>query len=409
MSSEQQVIERVVRESYGRLVAYLSSRCRDVQLVEDALSEALLAALKDWPVSGLPDLPEAWLLTVARRRLVDVRRKASRDELAWKGMADAIRTAQQIEDAGTFPDERLKLLFVCAHPAIDEHVRAPLMLSTLFGLTAEQIAASFLISPTTMGQRLVRAKQRISGLNLPFDVPEGERLGERLGSVLDAVYVAFCVAWEELGAATESVRSLGEEALQLAELIARMMPEEAEAHGLWALLLYLKSRENARRDADGRYVALSDQDVSCWSIELIRQAEEQLRVALKHKKLGRFQWEASIQSLHAARLWTERIDWESLCRIYDELAKVHGSAGVYVGRAAARGEAFGLEAGLNSLEELDHEEMYVYQPYWATRGHLLEHSGRLEEARDCFERAMEMTPSAAVREWLRNKALNARR
>jgi len=396
----QPVIERVVRESYGRLVAYLASRSRDVQLVEDALSEALIVALKEWPVQGVPDSPEAWLLTVARRRLVDARRKADREEVAWQGVAEMMRSAEAVKQEGEFPDERVKLLFVCAHPALDESVRAPLMLSLLFGLTAEEIAGSFLVSPATMGQRLVRAKQRIQGLKLKFDVPEGDRLEERLGSVLDAIYVAYGVSWEEPG---ESVRGLAEEALQMAEIVVRMFPEEGEGRGLLALILYLKSRDRARRDEWGRYVPLSEQVVDLWDRELILRAENELKAALRLGKLGRFQWEASIQSVHASRLWTGATDWESLCVLYDELMHVHCSAGVCVGRAAARGEAFGAREGLRCLGELDEAELRVYQPYWATKGHLLEQAGERDEARNCYQMAIQMAGNEAVREWLRRR------
>jgi predicted RNA polymerase sigma factor len=247
-------IERVARESYGRLVAYLSVHTRDLASAEDALSEALVAALKTWPRDGVPQKPEAWLLTVARHSLIDDIRH---DQVASESEPTLQFLRESSSDATLstrFQDEQLKLLFVCAHPAIDPAMHTPLMLQAVLGLEAARIAQAFLIAPKTMGQRLSRAKTKIRSGGIRFEIPQEPDLPERLAAVLEAIYAAFGIGWDDMIGADQRGRDLAEEAIWLARVLLQLMPGEAEIHGLLALMLHCEARRAARRGHDGRYI-----------------------------------------------------------------------------------------------------------------------------------------------------------
>src|SRR3984957_15819381 len=266
--STHRTIERVARESYGRLVAYLCSHTRDVGSAEDALSNALIAALETWPRDGVPQNPEAWLLTAARRSFIDLVRHRRVAEASEPTLALLREESNDMTLSPEFPDERLKLLFVCAHPAIDPAMHTPLMLQTVLGLGAARIAGAFLISPTTMGQRLVRAKTKIRDAGIGFEIPEGRELPQRLAAVLEAIYAAFGIGWDDLAGVDQRGRDLAEEAIWLGRVLLQLMPAEAEVRGLLALMLHCEARRRARRGADGRYVPLSEQDCQRWSSPL---------------------------------------------------------------------------------------------------------------------------------------------
>src|SRR3984893_8451176 len=290
--STHRTIERVARESYGRLLAYFSSHTRDVASAEDALSNALVAALTTWPRDGVPQNPEAWLLTAARYSLIDLVRH---QQVAVASEPTLLLLREQQEEAilsTEFPDERLKLLFVCAHPAIDPGMHTPLMLQTVLGLDAARIAHAFLISPTTMGQRLVRAKTKIRAGGIQFEVPQERDLPERLDAVLEAISAAFGMGWDDMAGVDQRGRDLAEEAMWLARALLQLMPGEAEVQGLLALMLHCEARRPARRGPDGRYVPLSEQDPRRWSLPLIEEAERHLVEASSHGRTGRFQLEA---------------------------------------------------------------------------------------------------------------------
>ena len=311
--------EAVARRSYGKLVAFLAARTRDVAAAEDALSEAFAAALAEWPVKGCPDNPEAWLMTVARRRLVDGARHVRVHEDASDDLRLIAESLDTIADDGAMPDQRLALLFACAHPAIDAAVRAPLMLQVVLGLDAKAIASAFLTSPDAMAKRLVRAKQKIREAGIPFRVPEREELATRIGTVLDAIYAAFAEGWTDPAGTDAARRDLAEEALFLARLAAELLPEEAEALGLLALVLYAESRRRARRDASGGFVPLDAQDPLAWDIAMIEEAEALLRRACALGAIGRYQLEAALQSAHVARRRNGRADWPAVVALYDAL------------------------------------------------------------------------------------------
>ncbi len=391
--------ELAARASYGRLVALLARQWRDLAAAEDALADAFRAALEHWPTSGVPARPEAWLLTTARRVLID--RARAQTVRADAGPTLALLTDQfAMAEPALFPDDRLKLLFVCAHPAIDASARTPLMLQTVLGLDAARIAAAFLTSAAALGQRLVRAKAKIRDAGIAFAVPEQSELAPRLDAVLQAVYAAYGSGWEDVAGADPKRRGLAEEAIWLGRLIAGLLPREPEAHGLLALMLHCEARRAARRDAAGAFVPLAEQDVALWSRAMIGQAETALGEAAKLGRIGPFQLEAAIQSVHAARAVSGRTDWQALAQLHEGLARLAPTTGVLVSRAAAFAEAFGPERGLALLTELPEAEIASYQPFWALRAHLMQRLGLEAEARLAFDRAIGLADDPAVRAFL---------
>jgi RNA polymerase sigma-70 factor (ECF subfamily) len=395
--------ERVARESYGRLVAFLAARTRDVAGAEDALAEAFAAALHTWPVEGVPHNPDAWLLTVARRRQTDaLRRRTVRvaGEEHLKMIADEIEAAAEAPDE--IPDRRLALMFACAHPAIERGMRAPLILQTILGMTAIDIAAAFLIPPATMGQRLVRAKTRIKDAGIPFGIPDKELLPERLDAVLEAIYAAYTKGWAEIGDATSI--ALAEEAIWLGRLVVGLLPEEPEAKGMLALMLYTEARRAARRSPDGAYVPLEQQDTSLWDDSQIGLAEALLKAANAAGPSGRYQIEAAIQSAHVARRTLGANTWPSILALYDHLLALSASPVVALNRAMALAELEGPEAALEAMEPLTADpRMKSYQPYWAARGHLMSLSGRKDEAHEALTVATGLSADLAVRRYLQGR------
>ena len=395
--------ERVARESYGRLVAFLAARTRDVAGAEDALGEAFAAALHTWPRVGVPANPDAWLLTVARRRQTDfVRRRQTRvaGEVQLRLIAEEIEAAAA--EPETIPDRRLALMFACAHPAIERSMRAPLILQTILGLSAEDIAAAFLIPPATMGQRLVRAKTRIRDAGIPFAVPE--ELAERLHAVLDAIYAAYSKGWNEVGDA--GAPEIAEEAVWLGRLVVSLLPNEPEAKGMLALMLYAEARRSARRDAAGAYVPLEQQDTSRWDDAQIALAERMLHEASQSGPTGRYQLEAAIQSAHTARRLTGVANWPIVVKLYDHLLALTNSPVVVLNRAVAVAEVEGAAAALNGAMAAlaSDKRMLGYQPYWAARGHLLARTGHATEALEAFTVAIGLTTDDAVRAYLQRQA-----
>ena len=398
--STHRAIERVARESYGRLVAYLSSNTRDVGSAEDALSNALVAALETWPRDGVTQNPDAWLQTAARRSFIELVRHRQVAEASEPTLALLREESKDMTLSPEFPDERLKLLFVCAHPAIDPAMHTPLMLQTVLGLDAARIAHAFLISPTTMGQRLVRAKTKIRDAGIQFEAPQDRELPQRLDAVLEAIYAAFGIGWDDMAGADQRGRDLAEEAIWLGRVLLQLMPEEAEVHGLLALMLHCEARRAARRGTDGQFAPLSEQDAQQWSRPLIEEAERHLAEASKRGRIGRFQLEAAIQSIHAERARSGRTEWAAIMLFYEQLIRISPTFGTRTGYAAAVAEAKGPEAGLATLDAIDPDDISAYQPYWAVRAHLLQRLGKTPEALDAFDRAIGLTEDPAVRQFL---------
>lgn len=407
MSEEnaRQIAADVARRSYGKLVALLASRTRDVASAEDALSEALVSALSEWPANGIPDAPEAWLLTVARRRLIDAARRR-RTRVDAKGhlelMADELEAAAG--DAGPIPDQRLALMFACAHPAIAPSVRAPLILQTILGFDAAAVGSAFLVSPATMAQRLVRAKKKIKDAGIPLEVPERPNLAARLDAVLEAIYAAFAEGWSDPLGIEARRRDLAEEAIFLGRLVVSLLPDEAESLGLLALMLYAQARREARRDAGGEFVPLEEQDPRDWDEDLIAEAEALLTRANGLPGSGRYQLEAAVQSAHVVRRRTGSADWAAIEAIYGVLTEITGSPVVIINRAVAVARSRGAAAGIAELDTLaDDARMRDYQPYWAARADLLARAGAVDEADRAYEQAIGLETDAAVRRFLQRR------
>jgi RNA polymerase sigma-70 factor (ECF subfamily) len=409
MTTAAQTVEEVARNSYGRLVAYLAARSRDLAAAEDALGDAFLAALDQWPRDGVPQKPEAWLLTAARRRLIDASRRAVVADAALPTLEHAADDAQrEADEVREFPDERLGLLFCCAHPAIDPASRTPLMLQTVLGLDAARIASAFLVAPSAMSQRLVRAKSKIRDAAVPFELPSARELPDRAAAVMEAIYAAYGTAWDDAAGVDARRRGLADEAIWLARVLVRLLPADAEAHGLLSLMLFCESRRAARRAADGAFVPLDEQNVALWSVSMIDEAEAELCAAAALATVGHFQLEAAIQSVHAQRLRGAGIHWPAVAALYEQLTVIAPTVGAIVGMAAAYGEAGGAPSGLAVLDSLADADVAQYQPYWAVRAHLLAQCNRADAARRAYERAVGLSEDEAVRRFLLGKmsALN---
>ena len=406
----QSAADAVARRSYGKLVAFLASRTQDVAAAEDALSEAFAAALSEWPRNGCPANPEGWLLTVARRKMIDVFRGQNRRQLVSveiQSIADVLATAPTDTE---IPDERLAMMFACAHPALDPAIRAPMILQAVLGLDAARIASAFLASPAAMGKRLVRAKIKIRQTAIPFRVPGREELPGRLDVVLQAIYAAFSEGWTDPGGADAVRRDLAEEAIYLARLVSELLPNEPEALGLLALLLHAESRRKARRSLNGDFIPLAQQDPSLWNADQIEEAESLLHRASTLGVIGRFQLEAAIQSAHADRCRTGKPNWAFIIQLYDGLFALSQSPVVAINRAVAIAEIHGASAGLDVLSSLEADSRLAqYQPYWAARAELLARTGAFAQARHAYEIAIGLERDEAVRRFLdaRRSALPA--
>jgi len=384
--------DAVARRSYGKLVAFLVARTHDVAAAEDALSEAFARALATWPINGCPQNPEAWLLTTARRKMIDAMRRRRRDET---GSEELQIVSENIN--AQIPDQRLALMFACAHPAIEAGIRAPMILQVVLGLDAKTIASAFLTSPSAMSKRLVRAKDKIRQAGIPFRIPERDELPARLETVLDAIYAAFTEGWTDPGGTDAARRDLTEEVMFLARLVTELLPEEPEVLGLLALMLHAEARRRARRNAEGEYVPLAEQDPSTWDAYMIAEAEALLLRASALDSLGRYQLEGALQSAHVHRRRTGQPNRAAVVQLYDALFAISGSPVVAINRALAIGS---LEALPDAAADA---RLAEYQPYWAARAELLARSGAHCEARQAYEIAIGLERDPAVRRFLQKR------
>jgi RNA polymerase sigma-70 factor (ECF subfamily) len=399
-------LEAIARDGRPKLLAYLAGRFgRDVQAAEDALSDAFASALTTWPLEGVPKYPESWLLKVARNRLIDQARRTNRRPTHVELQVsdhDFLMTAQidpwDTDDiAERIPDERLQMMFALAHPAIDATVRTPLLLQVVLGLSADRIASAFLVSPKTMGQRLVRAKLKIRDAGISFRIPE--QIDTRIDTVLEAIYAAFAIGWDNC---ESSSNALIEDAISLARIVVECANKYGEAAGLLALLLYSGARQSARRSPSGAYVPIDQQATDHWDQKMIAEAEQHLKAASQTGVPGRYQLEAAIQSAHMSRSVTGQIPWGVIRGFYDMLITVCPTIGVQIARAAAIASSGERTQALNELNSISQAAVNDHQPYWAVRSEILRQCGN-PECFNAYDRAIGLCSDPVVRLYLQQR------
>ncbi|SMX22012.1 RNA polymerase sigma factor [Boseongicola aestuarii] len=403
-SAARAEVSEVLRQDRGRLLAALIHAVGDFDIAEEALSDALEAALVHWGRSGVPDNPKAWLLQVGRRRAIDRLRKAKRFRAR---ASDITRMMEEDEaarsaDADAIPDERLKLIFTCCHPALEEKSRVALTLRTVGGLSTREIARSFLDSEAAMGQRLSRAKAKIGAAGIPYAVPSRDQWDTRLQSVLIVIYLIFNEGWTASGGDAPIRDTLCSEAMFLARLMSKLAPAEPEIEALLSLMMLNWARRNARHSPGTGLVGLDEQDRSLWNGDHLDEGLSLLDMAVARGRPGPFQCQAAIQALHVVATKPDETDWAQILLLYDRLLTFHPTDVVRLNRAVALAETGALPEALASVDELA-EGMEGYQPFHAARAEILRRSGHRKEALAALERAIDLSRSPDEQRWLADR------
>jgi RNA polymerase sigma-70 factor, ECF subfamily len=401
----RQVVELAAREHFGRLLAVLIKDLRDFQLAEDCLQDALESAFIHWSRSGPPSSPPAWLLQAARRKAIDrIRRMKNFDKKALDyGYLIELDQDAAAEDAPAIPDERLRLIFTCCHPALDQKTRVALTLRTLCGLTTTEIARAFVDTEDAMAQRLVRARHKIDKAGIPYEVPEPEAWDERLSSVLAVIYLVFNEGYSATSGQQLLRGDLCEEAIRLGRLMASLRPGEPEIEGLLALMLLNHSRRNARIGPDGGLVSLDAQDRTLWNTKLIKEGIALVEGALRSARPGIYQLQAAISAVHAEAGSHDETRWLEIVLLYDRLYALSANPVYLLNRAAALSFGQGPQAGLEALWPIE-AELAAYQPFFAAKADMLRRSGRAGEAKAAYERAIALSQNASERAFLQARA-----
>lgn len=403
----EKAIDLIAREEWGYILSSLVGSLNNIQLAEDCLQDALISALDHWQKNGIPNSPSAWLITVARRKAIDLIRRDKNFEQKQSELAYLIKLENQEmaeEDMSNISDKRLEMIFTCCHPALEEKTQIALTLRTIGGLTTEEIASAFLDRKDAMAQRLVRAKTKISKSNIPYKIPELEELPERVKSVLSVIYLIFNEGYSSSSNSSLMNTDLSNEAIRLARIVQKLMPEETEIAGLLALMLMHDSRRTARIDANGLMVPLEKQNRRKWDKGKIAEGNSILQKILPKQKIGPYQIQAAISAIHAQTPNWEETDWQQISAFYKMLFAMQPTSIVKLNLAVAISYAQSPQAALNILKEFTAtNELENYQPFHATMGDLLHRSHKKKEAKLSYQKAIDLTKNQLEKSFLLDK------
>jgi RNA polymerase sigma-70 factor, ECF subfamily len=406
----------IFRREAGRCTATLIRVLGDIDLAEDAVAEAFAIAAAQWPTHGVPPNPGGWITTTARNRAIDrLRRESTRTDRHLAALRletnDMERDHPELDDldglVDVVPDDQLRLMFLCCHPALAADAQVALTLRLLGGLETPEIARAFLVPEATLAQRIVRAKRKLRDNHAPYRVPRAAELADRLHSVLAAIYLIFTEGHTATAGDSLARVDLSREAIRLARLLTELMPDEAEAVGLLALMLLTEARQPARIADDGTMIRLVDQDRTLWDRALIEEGHRLVRACLRRNHPGPFQIQAAIAAVHADAATATSTAWSQIVALYDQLYALRPNAVIALNRAVAIGELGGATAGLDALESIDATPLVDYQPYHAARADLLTRAGRHDAAVEAYTRAIELTANPAERRFLEQQRANA--